>query len=110
MARDHYIELVIAALIAPGHADNSVTIPLGYGRNMPGFDALPYAGAAVEDTERRGDQVGFNAYFLRTAFNPHFIVADGKNVESVKVEKGARNLRTPDHPGALEHRRPRPCA
>ena len=25
-------ELVIAALISPGHADNSITIPLGYGR------------------------------------------------------------------------------
>jgi MoCo/4Fe-4S cofactor protein with predicted Tat translocation signal len=80
-------QLVIAALIVPGHADNSITIPLGYGRNMPGFDSLPYAGGAVEDTARRGDQVGFNAYLLRTVLNPHFIVADGKNVESVKVEK-----------------------
>ena len=80
-------QLVIAALIAPGHVDSSVTIPLGYGRSMPGFDSLPYAGAAVEDTPRRADQVGFNAYFLRTASNPHFIVADGKNVQSVKVEK-----------------------
>ncbi len=80
-------QLVIAALIVPGQADNSVTIPLGYGRNMPGFDSLPYAGAAVEDSARRADQIGFNAYLLRTAFNPHFVVADGKNVESVKVEK-----------------------
>ncbi len=80
-------QLVIAAVIVPGHADNSVTIPLGYGRNMPGFDALPYAGAAIEEKPRRAEQIGFNAYFLRTAFNPHFIIADDKYVESVKVEK-----------------------
>ena len=80
-------ELVIAALIAPGHADNSITIPLGYGRKMPGFDSLPYAGGAVEDNPMTADQIGFNAYLLRTVSNPHFIVADGKAVESVKVEK-----------------------
>ena len=80
-------ELVIAALIAPGHVDNSITISLGYGRKMPGFASLPYAGGAVEDSPMAADQVGFNAYFLRTVFNPHFIVADGKAVESVKVEK-----------------------
>jgi molybdopterin-containing oxidoreductase family iron-sulfur binding subunit len=80
-------ELVIAALILPGHADNSITIPLGYGRKMPGFDSLPYAGGAVEDSPMQADQVGFNAYLLRTISNPHFIVADGKNVASVKVEK-----------------------
>ena len=28
-------ELVIAALISPGHADTSITVPLGYGRNRP---------------------------------------------------------------------------
>ncbi len=80
-------QLVIAALIVPGHADNSITIPLGYGRRMPGFDGLPYSGAAVEESPPTADQIGFNGYFLRTATNPHFIVADGKNVDSVKVEK-----------------------
>ncbi len=80
-------ELVIAALIAPGHADNSITIPLGYGRKMPGFASLPYAGGSVEDNPTTADQIGFNAYLLRTVSNPHFIVADGKAVESVKVEK-----------------------
>src|SRR5207249_8879359 len=38
-------QLVIATLVSPGHADNSVTIPLGYGRKMPQFYELPYAGA-----------------------------------------------------------------
>jgi MoCo/4Fe-4S cofactor protein with predicted Tat translocation signal len=81
-------ELLIAALISPGHADNSITIPLGYGRTMPGYDSLPYAGGGV-DAKKIGtaEQCGFNAYYLRTALNPHFVVADGKNIESVRVEK-----------------------
>jgi MoCo/4Fe-4S cofactor protein with predicted Tat translocation signal len=65
-------ELVIAAYVSPGHADNSITIPLGYGRKKTG----PLA-----------EESGFNAYFLRTAANPHFAVADGKNIESVQVTK-----------------------
>src|SRR5262249_30987303 len=65
-------ELVIAAYVLPGHAENSITIPLGYGRKKTG----PIA-----------HESGFNAYFLRTANNPHFAVADGKNIESVRVTK-----------------------
>jgi len=65
-------ELVIAAYVSPGHADNSITIPLGYGRKKTG----PIA-----------DDSGFNAYLLRTATNPHFAVADSKNIESVQVTK-----------------------
>ena len=80
-------ELVIAALVSPGHADNSITIPFGYGRRMPGFEFLPYAGAAVEEKPAVAEQSGFNAYLLRTVANPHFVVADGKTIESVVVEK-----------------------
>jgi MoCo/4Fe-4S cofactor protein with predicted Tat translocation signal len=65
-------ELVIAAYVSPGHAENSITIPLGYGRKK--------TGPLAEDS-------GFNAYFLRTANSPHFAVADGKNIESVQVTK-----------------------
>ena len=65
-------ELVIAAYVSPGHAENSVTIPIGYGRKKTG----PIA-----------DESGFNAYLLRTASNQHFAVADGKNIESVRVTK-----------------------
>ncbi len=65
-------ELVIAAIVAPGHADNSVTIPLGHGRK--------HTGPIGEDT-------GFNGYLLRTSSNPHFIVADGKGIKSVSVTK-----------------------
>jgi molybdopterin-containing oxidoreductase family iron-sulfur binding subunit len=41
------------------------------------------------DAQKPGieEQRGFNAYYLRTVWNPHFVVADGKNVESVQVEK-----------------------
>src|SRR5438876_12232517 len=67
-------ELVIAALVSPGHADNSVTIPLGYGRKRTG----PI-----------GEEAGFNGYLLRNSSNPHFIIADGKTVEAVKVMKVA---------------------
>jgi len=65
-------ELVIAALVSPGHADHSISISLGYGRRQTG---------AV------GEEAGFNAYLLRNSSNPHFITADGKTVESVKVTK-----------------------
>jgi MoCo/4Fe-4S cofactor protein with predicted Tat translocation signal len=54
-------ELVIAALVAPGHADNSITISLGYGR---------------ESLNGPGEHVGFNAYLLRTPETPHYVVAD----------------------------------
>jgi MoCo/4Fe-4S cofactor protein with predicted Tat translocation signal len=80
-------ELVAAAIISPGHANNSITIPLGYARRMPGFDSLPYAGGDVEEHPTTAEQHGFNAYFLRTAETSHFAVADGKTIESIKVEK-----------------------
>ncbi|PYJ10019.1 MAG: hydrogenase [Verrucomicrobia bacterium] len=67
-------ELVIAALISPGHADSSITIPLGYGRKKTG----PV-----------GEEAGFNGYLLRNSSNPHFICADGKTVDKVEVSKVA---------------------
>ncbi len=68
-------ELEIAVLISPGHADNSITIPLGYGR-----DSLSSV----------GEHSGFNGYLLRTASNPHYIVADGKAIASIAVKKVGR--------------------
>ena len=41
----------------PGHADDTVTLPLGYGRQVAG---------------RVGSGVGFNAYALRTSDAPWF--------------------------------------
>lgn len=80
-------ELVIAVLVSPGHAENSISISLGHGRTMPGFDALPYAGAAVAAESTIGEHHGFNGYLLRTVWNPRVIGADGKQIESVSVTK-----------------------
>jgi MoCo/4Fe-4S cofactor protein with predicted Tat translocation signal len=68
-------ELEIAVLISPGHADNSITIPLGYGR------------ASLTSV---GESSGFNGYLLRTASNPHYIVADGKAIAGIAVKKVGR--------------------
>jgi molybdopterin-containing oxidoreductase family iron-sulfur binding subunit len=80
-------ELVIAAVVSPGHADNSISLPLGYGRAIAARGPLPYAGDAVANNPANGDIPGFNTYLLRTAVNPHFVVADGKTIERVKVSK-----------------------
>ena len=84
-------QLIIAALIAPGHADNSITIPLGYGRKHTG----PV-----------GEEAGFNGYLLRTSSNPHFIVADNKGVGSVTVKKvpGSYALSTTQEHFSIEGR------
>ncbi|HZE58518.1 MAG TPA: TAT-variant-translocated molybdopterin oxidoreductase [Chthoniobacterales bacterium] len=63
-------ELVIAALISPGHADNSISIALGYGRKRTG----PI-----------GEEAGFNGFLLRNSSNPHFIAVDSKTVDSISV-------------------------
>ncbi|MDQ3314678.1 MAG: 4Fe-4S dicluster domain-containing protein, partial [Verrucomicrobiota bacterium] len=80
-------QLVIAALIEPGHVDNSITIPLGYGRMVGAQGPLPYAGGKADAPVPAGESSGFNAYLLRTSSNPHFIVADGKTVAGIKVAK-----------------------
>jgi molybdopterin-containing oxidoreductase family iron-sulfur binding subunit len=80
-------ELVIAAIVSPGHAENSITVSLGYGRPISGLGPLPYAGNAAANNPANGDVPGFNAYYLRTATNPHFVVADGKAIESIRVSK-----------------------
>lgn len=47
----------VPAWVTPGHADNVITVHLGYGRWLPG---------------RVGKDHGFNAYALRTAASPWF--------------------------------------
>jgi molybdopterin-containing oxidoreductase family iron-sulfur binding subunit len=83
-------ELVVAALVSPGHVDNSITIPLGYARKMPEFSALPYAGGALKEQPKIAEQSGFNGYLLRTAANPHFVVAGAQGIENVQVKKVGR--------------------
>src|SRR5207247_7279821 len=57
-------ELVIAALVSPGHADNSITIPLGYARKMPQFYELPYAGGALTQGPGIAEHSGFKVCFV----------------------------------------------
>jgi MoCo/4Fe-4S cofactor protein with predicted Tat translocation signal len=62
-------KLTAAVLIAPGHADNSFTFPLGYGRDRVG---------------RIGEGCGFNAYKLRTTAALYF--ATGVTVKLVQKD------------------------
>ncbi|MFL6583976.1 MAG: TAT-variant-translocated molybdopterin oxidoreductase [Chthoniobacterales bacterium] len=84
-------ELVVAAQIVPGHAENSITIPLGYGRKIGTISAgISYTGGHEQQAasmETPDEPHGFNAYLLRTSSNPHYIVADGKTVSKVQVAK-----------------------
>ncbi len=52
-------KIEIAALIAPGHADHSISIPLGYGRRVTGWV---------------GASSGVDVYPLRTSSSPYFAV------------------------------------
>ncbi len=74
----------VPVLIAPGHADNSLSIPLGYGRTVVG---------------RVGHGTGFNAYPLRTTAQPFLLVG-------AKLTKLGRNypLAVTQEHGAMEGR------
>ena len=80
-------QLALAAMVMPGHADNSVSIALGYGRAVGPRGPLPYAGENAMTHPPAGDVVGFNGFLLRTSTNPHYITADGKSVKGVKLAK-----------------------
>ncbi len=68
--------------IMPGHAENSITIHLGYGRTRAG---------------QVGNEVGFNAYLLRTSIDPDF----GSGLEMRKVGSG-HNFATTQHTQTME--------
>jgi molybdopterin-containing oxidoreductase family iron-sulfur binding subunit len=59
--------LSLPALEAPGHVQNSITIPLGYGQQQLGF--------VGSDSDGKGR--GFNGYSLRTSLD-HFVLTDAK--------------------------------
>ena len=71
-------ELEAPVWILPGHADNSVTLELGYGRSSLG---------------RIGDGVGANAYRLRTSANMHF----GYGLELSKTGRALVIANVQDH-------------
>jgi MoCo/4Fe-4S cofactor protein with predicted Tat translocation signal len=93
-------ELVGPVFVMPGHADNSATMPLGYGRLRAG---------------RVGDRVGINGYLIRTSDRPdiagqikivntgrshllattqmhHPIDRDGQQLEAESVEAFRRDV------------------
>jgi molybdopterin-containing oxidoreductase family iron-sulfur binding subunit len=80
--RDHVVNAPV--WIAPGHADESVTVHLGYGRERAG---------------RVGNKVGFNAYALRTSDAPWF----GSGLQVTKTGETMKLATTQDH-GSLEGR------
>jgi molybdopterin-containing oxidoreductase family iron-sulfur binding subunit len=93
-------ELVIAALIVPGHAENSITIPLGYGRKIGTVSGAIASTGGKDEQKAAGMETadephGFNGYLLRTSSNPHFILADGKTVKSVEVTTAPTPRATP---------------
>ena len=99
-------QLVVAVMVVPGQADNSITIPLGYGRRVAPLGPLPYAGGGDIDSAAGSEETGFNAYLLRTSTNPHFITADAKTVTSVHVAKapGTYRLATSQEHWSIEGR------
>jgi molybdopterin-containing oxidoreductase family iron-sulfur binding subunit len=72
-------KLQAGVLVAPGHADYSLTLPLGYGRWMIG---------------KVGRGSGFNAYALRTSESPYF--ATQATVKLVQ-KNGHRFVQTQNH-------------
>ncbi len=71
-------KLKAAAFIAPGHADDSITLSLGWGRTEVG---------------RLGRGTGVNAYALRTLESPYFAV-DG---EIAMTERTVKIAHTQEH-------------
>jgi molybdopterin-containing oxidoreductase family iron-sulfur binding subunit len=72
--------------IMPGHANDSVTVHLGYGRTLAG---------------QVGNDVGFNAYLLRTSTQPN----GGSGVEIKKVS-GKHSFATTQHTQTMEEALP----
>ena len=68
--------------IMPGHANDSVTVHLGFGRTRAG---------------QLGNEVGFNAYLLRTSAQPHA----GSGLEIQKVS-GRHAFATTQHTQTME--------
>jgi molybdopterin-containing oxidoreductase family iron-sulfur binding subunit len=64
----------VPILIAPGHADRSISISLGYGRTVTG---------------RVGAGAGYNVYPLRTTTSPYFVFS--QNVKATG-EKGSQAI------------------
>jgi MoCo/4Fe-4S cofactor protein with predicted Tat translocation signal len=86
-------KIEIPIVVAPGHADNSITIPLGYGRTILG-DVSP----AIE-VARVATGAGVNAFVLRTTTAPYFALG-----ASVKKTGRTYRLAITQHHWAMEGR------
>ena len=94
-------KLDLPVLTVPGHAENSISISLGYGRTKAG--RVGTVGQTSEGfvTDREMLSGGFNAYTLRTSATPYF--ATGAKVKA--TGKTYRLAVTQEH-GTLEGRGP----
>jgi molybdopterin-containing oxidoreductase family iron-sulfur binding subunit len=70
----------LPVLIAPGQADPTLTIALGWGRTAPRLTEATQFENQVTSPLRVADGAGFNAYQLRTSTTPGFVTG-------VKIEK-----------------------
>ena len=95
------VSLDIPAMIAPGHADDSITIPVGYGRTFEGRvggregNYMSHGGWGAKKSG-----VGFNAYKLRTQ-SAHYIAGGAK---IGKIDRETYLLAVTQEHGALEGR------
>jgi MoCo/4Fe-4S cofactor protein with predicted Tat translocation signal len=95
--------LTIPALIIPGHADDSITIALGYGHTHEGR-----VGGRHGNYMSKGgwaaklEPVGFNAYLLRTTGTMYF--ATGAKVSKLETGEAPYKLAITQEHGALEGR------
>ena len=91
----------LPALVVPGHAENSITISLGYGRTKAG--QVGTVGQTSESfvTDSEMTSGGFNAYLLRTTAAPYFATG-----AKVKLSGKSYKLAVTQEHGTLEGRGP----
>ncbi|MEJ0000226.1 MAG: TAT-variant-translocated molybdopterin oxidoreductase [Verrucomicrobiota bacterium] len=72
----------LPVIIAPGQADQTVTVALGYGRTAPRLTPDVQEDKQVTPPLRVAEGAGFNVYALRTSTTPGFVM----NVTVEKIE------------------------
>jgi MoCo/4Fe-4S cofactor protein with predicted Tat translocation signal len=83
----------LPVLIAPGQADATLTLALGWGRTGPRLTQATQEKNQVTPPLRVADGAGFNAYLLRTSTTPGFVT--GVKIE--KIEKTYPLALTQEH-------------
>ncbi len=93
--------LDLPALVVPGHAENSITISLGYGRTKAGRVGTVGKTSEAFVTDGEMTSGGFNAYPLRTTAAPYFLTGAKAKLSGTRYKLGV----TQEH-GTLEGRGP----